>query len=163
MLLPSCQFWKIIQSNHMSRLCQLPDAVILILLTLVLAYTWKISTYLMTYWAWSVATYCYWVHFWEISTIWSWSSLYVGKILAGLSTDETRSSTRLDSIERSKRVVDIKGGRQLEGFVAFHSTSSQGAASVWWMKARIHFTRTSPLLPWISVGQSRAWGMAIEG
>ena len=37
-------------------------------------------------------------------------------------------STRFN--ERSKRVVDIKGGRQLEGFVVFHSTSSQGAASV---------------------------------
>ena len=33
-------------------------------------------------------------------------------------------------LQRRKRVVDVKGGRQLEGLVAFHSTTSQGAASV---------------------------------
>ena len=100
---------EIIQSNHMSRLCQLPDAVILKLSTLVLAYTWKISTYLRTYWARSVATYLYWVHFWEISTIWSWSSLDCGKILAGLSIlfwcPQTKRDLRLNSIQSKEASV----------------------------------------------------------
>jgi hypothetical protein len=78
-----------------------------------------------------------------------------GKILAGLSIlfgAHTRNAIFDYAIERSKRGGYKKGGRQLEGLVAFHSTSSQGAALVW---CRTHLTRTSPLLPWSSVGQSR--------